>query len=99
MRQSKHPAEMLPPISLPTIGENAHRIEGTCSALQSRSRDIRARDAISRTRSAADLEGAEAVVLAAGARPGPVSVNGAAERGVTLCTAHEVLDTEAISGK
>ena len=48
-------------------------------------------------RTAADLEGAEAVVLAAGARPGPVSVEGAAEHGVNLCTAHEVLDTEPVS--
>ena len=61
MRQLEHPAEMFPPILLPTIGENAHRIEGTRSALQSRSRDIRARDAVSRTRLAVDLEGAEAV--------------------------------------
>ena len=47
--------------------------------------------------SAADLDGAEVVVLAAGARPGPVLVEGAAERGVSLCTAHDVLDSEPVS--
>ena len=47
--------------------------------------------------SAADLDGAEVVVLAAGARPGPVLVEGAAEHGVSLCTAHDVLDSEPVS--
>ena len=47
--------------------------------------------------SAADLEKAEVVVLAAGARPGPVSVHGAAALGVDVCTAHDVLDTEPVS--
>ena len=47
--------------------------------------------------SAADLDDPEVVVLAAGARPGPVSVDGAAEHGVSLCTAHGVLDTEPAS--
>ena len=47
--------------------------------------------------SASDLDGAEVVVLAAGARPGPVSVEGAAEHGVSLCTAHDVLDSEPVS--
>ena len=44
--------------------------------------------------SAKDLDGAEVVVLATGARPGPVSVEGAAEHGVHVCTAHDVLDSE-----
>ena len=47
--------------------------------------------------SAADLDDPEVVVLAAGARPGPVSVDGAAEHGVSLCTAHGVFDTETVS--
>ena len=47
--------------------------------------------------SAEDLDGAEVVVLAAGALPGPVSVDGAAEHGVSLCTAHDVLDSEPVS--
>ena len=46
-----------------------------------------------RVESAADLDGAEVVVLAAGARPGRVSVEGAAEHGVNVCTAHDVLDS------
>ena len=46
--------------------------------------------------SAADLDGAEVVVLAAGARPGPVSVAGAAEHGVSVRTAHEVLDSDPV---
>ena len=46
-----------------------------------------------RVESAADLDGAEVVVLAAGARPGVVSVEGAAEHGVHVCTAHDVLDS------
>ena len=50
-----------------------------------------------RVESAADLDGAEVVVLAAGARPGPVSVEGAAEHGVSLRTAHDVLDSEPVS--
>ena len=50
-----------------------------------------------RVESAADLDGAEVVVLAAGARPGPVFVNGAAEHGVGLCTAHDVLDSRSVS--
>lgn len=49
-----------------------------------------------RVESAADLDGAEVVVLAAGARPGPVSVEGAAEHGVGVCTAHDVLDSDPI---
>ena len=50
-----------------------------------------------RVASAEDLDGAEVVVLASGARPGPVSVEGAAEHGVSLCTAHDVLDSEPVS--
>ena len=46
--------------------------------------------------SAENLDGAEVVVLAAGALPGPVSVDGAAEHGVSLCTAHDVLDSEPV---
>ena len=46
--------------------------------------------------SAADLDEAEVVVLAAGARPGPVSVEGAAEHGVSVCTAHDVLDSDPV---
>ena len=47
--------------------------------------------------SAEDVEGAEAVVLAAGARPGRVAVKGSAEHGVALRSAHEVLDGEPVS--
>ena len=47
--------------------------------------------------SAADLDGAEVVVLASGARPGPSSIEGAAEHGTNLCTAHDVLDSEPVS--
>ena len=47
--------------------------------------------------SAENLDGAEVVVLAAGALPGPVSVDGAAEHGVSLCTAHDVLDSDPVS--
>ena len=36
------------------------------------------------------------VVLAAGARPDPVSVEGAAEQGVNVCTAHDVLDSDPV---
>ena len=50
-----------------------------------------------RVASAEDLGGAEVVVLASGARPGPVSVEGAAVHGVSLCTAHDVLDSEPVS--
>ena len=50
-----------------------------------------------RVESAKSLDEAEVVVLAAGARPGPVSVEGAAEHGVSLCTAYEVLDSEPAS--
>ena len=50
-----------------------------------------------RVESAKSLDGAEVVVLAAGARPGPVSVEGAVEHGVSLATAHEVLDSEPVS--
>ena len=46
--------------------------------------------------SAADLDGAEVVVLAAGARPGTVSVEGAAEHGVGVCAAHDVLGSEPV---
>ena len=49
-----------------------------------------------RVGTAADLEGAEVVVLAAGALPGPVSVEGAAEHGVSVCTAHDVLDSDPL---
>ena len=38
----------------------------------------------------------EAEVLAAGARPRPVSVEGAGEHGVSLCTAHDILDSEPV---
>ena len=47
--------------------------------------------------SAEDLGGAKVVVLASGARPGPVSVEGAAEHGVGLCTARDVLDSDQVS--
>ena len=47
--------------------------------------------------SANDLDGAKVVVLASGARPGPVSVDGAVEHGVGLCTAHDVLESEPVS--
>ena len=50
-----------------------------------------------RVASTDDLDGAEVVVLAAGALPGPVSVDGAAEHGVGLCTAHDVLDSDPVS--
>ena len=50
-----------------------------------------------RVESAAGLDGAEVVVLAAGARPGPVSVEGAEEHGVSLCSAHDVLDSKPVS--
>ena len=50
-----------------------------------------------RVESAKSLDEAEVVVLAAGARPGPVSVEGAAEHGVSLATAHEVIDSEPVS--
>ena len=50
-----------------------------------------------RVESAENLDGAEAVVLAAGAGPGPVSMEGAAEHGVSLCAAHDVLDAEPVS--
>ena len=46
--------------------------------------------------STADLDGAEVVVVAAGARPGPVSVEGAAEHGVSVCTAHDVFDSDSV---
>ena len=49
-----------------------------------------------RVQSAADLDRAEVVVLAAGARPGPASVEGAAEHGVNVCTAHDVLDADPV---
>ncbi len=41
-----------------------------------------------------DIGDADAVVLAAGARPAPVSVPGAAEHGVSVRTAHDILDTD-----
>ncbi len=50
-----------------------------------------------RVHSAEDLDGAEAVILATGARPGPVSLEGAPEHGVSLCSAHEVLDREPVT--
>ena len=46
--------------------------------------------------SADDLDAAQVVVLAAGARPGPVSVEGAAEHGVSVRTAHDVLDSDPL---
>ena len=46
--------------------------------------------------SAADLDGTEVVVLAAGARPGAVSVEGAADHGVSVRTAHDVLDSDPV---
>ncbi len=49
-----------------------------------------------RVESAEDLDGAEVVVLATGARPGPVSVEGAAEHGVSLRTAPDVLDSDPV---
>ena len=48
-----------------------------------------------RVDSAAELDGAEVVVLATGARHGPVSVEGASEHGVSLCTAPEVLGSDS----
>ena len=50
-----------------------------------------------RVESAECLDGADAVVLASGARPGPVAVEGAKEHGVSLCTAHDVLESEPVS--
>ena len=50
-----------------------------------------------RVESAECLDGADVVVLASGARPGPVSVDSAAEHGVSLCTAHDVLDSDPVS--
>ena len=50
-----------------------------------------------RVESTEHLDGAEVAVLAAGARPGPVSVKGASEHGVSLCTAHGVLEVEPVS--
>ena len=50
-----------------------------------------------RVESAANLDGADVVVLATGALPGPISVAGAAEHGVVLRTAHDVLDSERVS--
>ena len=50
-----------------------------------------------RVASSDDLDGAEVVVLASGALPGPVSVEGAAEHGVSVCTAHDVLDSDPVS--
>ena len=50
-----------------------------------------------RVASVENLDGAEVVVLAAGALPGPVSVDGAAEHGVGLCTAHDILDSDPVS--
>ena len=50
-----------------------------------------------RVESAENLDGAEVVVLAAGARPGPVSVEGASEYNVSLCTAHDILESEQVS--
>ena len=49
-----------------------------------------------RVESAADLDGAEVVVLAAGAGPGPASVEGAVEHGVSVCTAYDILDTDPV---
>ena len=46
--------------------------------------------------SVADLDGAEVVVLAAGARPGAVSVEGAADHGVSVRTARDVLDSDPV---
>ena len=46
--------------------------------------------------SADDLDAAEVVVLAAGARPGPVSVEGAAAHDVSVRTAHDVLDSDPL---
>ena len=50
-----------------------------------------------RVASAQDLGGVEVVVLASGARPGPVPMDGAAEHGVSVCTAHDVLDSAPVS--
>ena len=50
-----------------------------------------------RVASVENLGGAEVVVLAAGALPGPVSVDGAAEHGVGLCTPHDILDSDPVS--
>ena len=47
-----------------------------------------------RVNSPEDIGDADAVVLAAGARPAPVSVAGAAEHGVSVRTAHDILDTD-----
>ena len=44
-----------------------------------------------------DLEGAGVVILAAGARPAAVSMEGAAEHGVDLCTAHDVMDSVPVA--
>ena len=50
-----------------------------------------------RVASVENLGGSEVVVLAAGALPGPVSVDGAAEHGVGLCTPHDILDSDPVS--
>ena len=50
-----------------------------------------------RVESAENLGDADVVVLAAGARPGSVSVEGAAEHGVSVCTAHDVMVSEPVS--
>ena len=50
-----------------------------------------------RVESAEDLGDAEVVVLAAGARPGAASVEGAAEHGLSVCTAHDVMVSERVS--
>ena len=50
-----------------------------------------------RVESAQDLESAEVVVLAAGARPGSATVEGAAEHGVSVCSAFDVMISEPVS--
>ena len=50
-----------------------------------------------RVSAAEDLGAADTVVLAAGARPGPSSVEGAAEHGVDVCNPLDVLDSEPVS--
>ena len=50
-----------------------------------------------RVESAQDLGDAEVVVLTAGARPGSASVGGAAEHGLSVCTAHDVMVSEPVS--
>ena len=50
-----------------------------------------------RVKSAENLGDADVVVIAAGARPGSALVEGAAEHGKSVCTAHDVMVSEPVS--